>query len=146
MDFLYPILLSLSFTTDSTVNIVADRYNLQPEFVKAVLTVESTFCKYRKGRIAWGCAQIHPKTASGLRMDHRIYVNDQFNIDAGMKYMKSLKRVCAYNVGNVKEHNMPACLRYETKLAKLGIKTNSLLKLKRRSYPNTRLLVHLSHQ
>ncbi|MDD5688401.1 MAG: transglycosylase SLT domain-containing protein [Elusimicrobia bacterium] len=77
-----------NYEYDTLIYIYADKYNLDPAFVKAVLETESNFnpndTSY-KGAV--GLMQIMPETAKGLRIDP----NDvEENIAGGTRYLRYL--------------------------------------------------------
>jgi len=92
---------------DDAINKAADRHNVDPNLVRALVKVESNFnpnAVSRKG--AMGLMQLMPQTARQLRLTNPF--NPEQNIDAGVRHLKSLLdnyggdvrlSLAAYNAG-----------------------------------------------
>jgi hypothetical protein len=93
----------------------AQRHNVDPDLVRAVIKVESNFNPHavsRKG--AMGLMQLMPETARSLRVAHPFDPNE--NVDAGVRHLRQLldnyggdlaMSLAAYNAGAgaVAQHN-----------------------------------------
>jgi len=91
---------------DRLIHQKARRYGINPDFIRAVVQVESGFDVYAlspKG--AMGLMQLMPKTASTLRVQNPWDPGD--NLEGGIRYMASFllefrdvrKALIAYNAG-----------------------------------------------
>ncbi len=92
---------------DEAINKAADRHNVDPNLVRALVKVESNFnpnAVSRKG--AMGLMQLMPQTARQLRLTNPF--NPEENIDAGVRHLKQLLdnyggdvrlSLAAYNAG-----------------------------------------------
>ena len=88
----------------------ADRYSVDPDLVKAVIMVESSYDPMaisKKGAI--GLMQLMPTTAAALGVEDSL--NPEHNINGGVKYLKKLLNrfegdlelaLAAYNAGSKK--------------------------------------------
>ena len=88
----------------------ADRYDVDPALVKAVIMAESSYNPMaisKKGAI--GLMQLMPTTAAALGVEDSL--NPEHNIDGGVKYLKKLLKrfggdielaLAAYNAGSKK--------------------------------------------
>jgi len=108
----------------------ADRYDMDPAVIKAVIMAESGFNPRAVSRAgARGLMQLMPRTASALGVEDTL--DPQANIMGGTKYLKTLMTrfnndielaLAAYNAGsrNVRKHNgippFKATLRYIAKI------------------------------
>jgi hypothetical protein len=99
---------------DKPIDDLADRYNIDANLVKAVVTRESCFDNAARSHVgAIGLMQLMPQTAMWLKVEDP--TNADQNLRAGVKYLSSLKRrfgsnelaLAAYNAGpgNVERHN-----------------------------------------
>lgn len=92
---------------DTIINKVADRHNVDPALIKAIITVESYFNdKAESHRGAKGLMQLMPRTAKELGVTD--ILDPEQNIDAGARYYKWLLErlkgkhdlaLAAYNAG-----------------------------------------------
>jgi soluble lytic murein transglycosylase-like protein len=92
---------------DEAINKAADRHNVDPNLVRALVKVESNFnpnAVSRKG--AMGLMQLMPQTARQLRLTNPF--NPEENIDAGVRHLRELLEhyggdvrlsLAAYNAG-----------------------------------------------
>jgi soluble lytic murein transglycosylase-like protein len=92
---------------DDAINKAADRHNVDPNLVRALVKVESNFnpnAVSRKG--AMGLMQLMPQTARQLRLTNPF--NPEENVDAGVRHLKQLLdnyggdvrlSLAAYNAG-----------------------------------------------
>ncbi len=92
---------------DDAINKAADRHNVDPNLVRALVKVESNFnpnAVSRKG--AMGLMQLMPQTARQLRLTNPF--NPEQNIDAGVRHLRELLdnyggdvrlSLAAYNAG-----------------------------------------------
>ncbi|MEW6556887.1 MAG: lytic transglycosylase domain-containing protein [Elusimicrobiota bacterium] len=98
-------LQSPNYDYDLLIHIYADKYNIDPAFVKAVMEAESNFNPNdvsSKGAV--GLMQLMPQTAKGLNVDPE---NTEQNIEGGVKYLNyllqkfdnSVLALAAYNAG-----------------------------------------------
>ena len=95
---------------DGIIHKVAERYDVDPALVKAIIMAESSYnpkAVSRKG--AQGLMQLMPSTARALGVKDSF--NPEHNIDAGVRYFKQLLKqfngdvklaVAAYNAGSRK--------------------------------------------
>jgi hypothetical protein len=115
---------------DQYILSAADRYDMDPAVIKAVIMAESGFNPRAVSRAgARGLMQLMPRTASALGVEDPL--DPQANIMGGTKYLKKLMKrfdndielaLAAYNAGsrNVRKHNgippFKATLRYIAKI------------------------------
>lgn len=93
---------------DSYINAAAEKYNVDPKLVKAIIQQESGFNpNARSSAGAGGLMQLMPGTARGLGVTD-VY-NPQQNIEAGTRYISNLLKqyngdtklaLAAYNAGS----------------------------------------------
>ena len=84
----------------------ADKYNVDPNLVKAIATAESDWDQNAVSHVgAIGVMQLMPETAAGLGVDP---YDERENIEGGAKYIRQMldtfdgnvrKAVAAYNAG-----------------------------------------------
>lgn len=92
---------------DEIVETFADKYNLDGDFIKAIIKQESGFNPYAKSKKgAMGLMQLMPKTAQSLGVVNAY--NPWENVEGGVKYLKGLMErfnndeklaLAAYNAG-----------------------------------------------
>lgn len=130
-----------SQAVESAIQAAAQRHNVDPNLVRAVIQVESNFnpqAVSNKG--ALGLMQLMPKTAKSLKVNNAF--DPQQNIDAGVRHLKTLLdnfggdielSLAAYNAGEtaVQHHKgVPPYAEtrdYVKKITALYAKQNSLL-------------------
>jgi len=95
----------INYEYDPLIHFYADKYNLDPAFVKAVIEAESNFNPNdvsSKGAV--GLMQLMPRTADGLKVNLN---NVEENIEGGTKYLNYMHRkfgdsklaLAGYNAG-----------------------------------------------
>lgn len=117
---------------DNHIKVIARRYRMDPNLIKAVIKTESGFNRYavsKKG--AQGLMQLMPATARELRV--RDPFDPRQNIDGGTRYLRQMMdtfggnvilALAAYNAGptRVKKHNkiprIPETISYVRKVLK----------------------------
>lgn len=127
-------------TVESAIQAAAQRHNVDPNLVRAVIQVESNFnpqAVSNKG--ALGLMQLMPKTAKSLKVNNAF--DPQQNVDAGVRHLKTLLdnfggdielTLAAYNAGEtaVQHHKgVPPYAEtrdYVKKITALYSKQNSL--------------------
>lgn len=96
------------------IEALSNRYNIDANLVKAVVTRESCFDNAARSHVgAMGLMQLMPETAAWLKVEDP--ANASQNLQAGVKYLASLKKrfgsielaLAAYNAGpgNVERYN-----------------------------------------
>ena len=93
-------------STEEMLEAAADKYNVDPNLVKAIATAESDWNQNAISSVgAIGVMQLMPETAAGLGVDP---YDEQENIEGGAKYIRQMldtfdgnvrKAVAAYNAG-----------------------------------------------
>ncbi len=93
-------------TTEEMLEAAADKYNVDPNLVKAIATAESDWDQNAVSNVgAIGVMQLMPETAAGLGVDP---YDERENIEGGAKYIRQMldtfdgnvrKAVAAYNAG-----------------------------------------------
>ena len=93
-------------TTEEMLEAAADKYNVDPNLVKAIATAESDWDQNAVSHVgAIGVMQLMPETAAGLGVDP---YDERENIEGGAKYIRQMldtfdgnvrKAVAAYNAG-----------------------------------------------
>ncbi|MBN2545281.1 MAG: lytic transglycosylase domain-containing protein [Spirochaetes bacterium] len=100
---------------DDAISKASLKYKVSEDLIRAVISIESNYDQYAVSKSgAMGLMQIIPKTSLDLGLEKPFDIYD--NIDAGVKYLKSLlnkyngdleKSLAAYNAGpeNVDKYN-----------------------------------------
>jgi len=110
------------------------KYSVDKRLVRAIASVESQNGLYKLNATSldYGLMQINYKTAAAYGLDStRLYTDDAYNADAGVRVLYDLKRrfkgkeqlwACRYNVGTGKlaGNRLQACLKYIQKLQGAG--------------------------
>src|SRR5690348_14804792 len=130
-----------SQAVESAIQDAAQRHNVDPNLVRAVIQVESNFNPHAvSNKGALGLMQLMPKTAKSLKVSNAF--DPQQNVDAGVRHLKTLLNnyngdielsLAAYNAGEtaVQHHKgVPPYAEtrdYVKKITSLYAKQNSLL-------------------
>jgi soluble lytic murein transglycosylase-like protein len=129
-----------SQAVESAIQDAAQRHNVDPNLVRAVIQVESNFNPHAvSNKGALGLMQLMPKTAKSLKVSN--VFDPQQNVDAGVRHLKTLLNnfggdielsLAAYNAGEtaVQHHKgVPPYAEtrdYVKKITSLYAKQNSL--------------------
>lgn len=130
-----------SQAVESAIQDAAQRHNVDPNLVRAVIQVESNFNPHAvSNKGALGLMQLMPKTAKSLKVSNAF--DPQQNVDAGVRHLKTLLNnyngdielsLAAYNAGEtaVQHHKgVPPYAEtrdYVKKITALYAKQNTLL-------------------
>lgn len=104
---------------------IAKKYNQDALLIAQIILLESRGRSnaYNSATQDYGIMQINIKTAASMHLDTACLFNWKCNLDAGVKILSKMNRVCRYNVGtgNLIGKRLRSCLTYESKLASMGV-------------------------
>ncbi len=102
---------------------IAHKYEQDPELITRIILLESKGLAGAMNEKThdYGIMQINIKTAASMKLNTACLFDWRCNLEAGVKILSKVNRVCRYNVGtaSLTGTRLNNCLTYELKLASI---------------------------